>query len=59
MILIPASANIHRVIGSVERRISTMKQRLVGIKKANIEIGLFNIKAAVKLLIYQHRICKH
>ena len=57
--LIPAPANDHRAIGLVERLISTIKQRLACIKEANKELNSFTIKAALKSIIYQLRICKH
>ena len=57
--LIPAPANDHRAIGLVERLIGTIKQRLVCIKDANKEVNTFTIKAALKSIIYQLRICKH
>ena len=57
--LIPAPANEHRAIGLVERLIGTIKQRLEYIKEANKEINSFTIKAALKSIIYQLRICKH
>ena len=43
----------------VERLISTIKQRLACIKEANKELNSFTIKAALKSIIYQLRICKH
>ena len=57
--LIPAPANDHRAIGLVERLIGTIKQRLACIKEANKELNSFTIKAALKSIIYQLRICKH
>ena len=57
--LIPAPANDHRAIGLVERLISTIKQRLLCIKEANTELNSFTIKAALKSILYQVRICKH
>ena len=57
--LIPAPANDHRAIGLVERLIRTIKQRLACIKEAINELNLFTIKAALKSIIYQLRICKH
>ena len=57
--LIPAPANDHRAIGLVERLISTIKQRLGCIKEANKELNSFTLKAALKSIIYQLRICKH
>ena len=57
--LIPAQANDHRAIGLVERLIDTIKQRLACIKEANKELNSFTIKAALKSIIYQLRICKH
>ena len=57
--LIPAPANDHRAIGLVEKLISTIKQRLTCIKEANKELNSFTIKAALKSIIYQLRICKH
>ena len=57
--LIPAPANDHLAIGLVERLISTIKQRLACIKEANKELNSFTIKAALKSIIYQLRICKH
>ena len=57
--LIPAPANDHRAIGLVERLISTIKQRLACIKEANKVLNSFTIKAALKSIIYQLRICKH
>ena len=57
--LIPAPANDHRAISLVERIISTIKQRLACIKEANKVINLITIKAALKSIIYQLRICKH
>ena len=56
--LIPAPANDHRAIGLVERFIGTIKQRLACIKDANKEVNSITIKAALKLIIYQLRICK-
>ena len=43
----------------MERLISTIKQRLACIKEANKEFNLCTIKAALKSIIYQLRICKH
>ena len=57
--LIPAPANDHRAIGLVERLIGTIKQRLACIKEANKKSNSFTIKAALKSIIYQLRICKH
>ena len=57
--LIPAPANDHRAISLVERLISTIKQRLACIKEANKELNSFTIKAALKLILNQLRICKH
>ena len=57
--LIPAPANDHRAIGSVESLICTIKQRLACTKEANKELISFTIKAALKLIIYQLCICKH
>ena len=57
--LIAAPANDHRAIGLVERLIGTIKQRLACIKDANKEVNSFTIKAALKSIIYQLRICKH
>ena len=57
--LIPAPANDHRAIGLVERLIGTIKQRLACIKEATKESSSFTIKAALKSIIYQLRICKH
>ena len=57
--LIPAPANDHRAISLVERLISTIKQRLACIKEANKELNSFTIKAALKSILYQLRICKH
>ena len=57
--LIPAPANDHCAIGLVERLIGTIKQRLACIKEANKELNSFTIKAALKSIIYQLRICKH
>ena len=57
--LIPAPANDHRAIGLVERLIGTIKQRLACIKDASKEVNTFTIKAALKSIIYQLRICKH
>ena len=57
--LIPAPANDHRAIGLVERLFGTIKQRLACIKEANKELNSFIIKAALKSIIYQLRICKH
>ena len=57
--LIPAPANDHRAIGLVERLIGTIKQRSACIKEANKELNSFTIKAALKSIIYQLRICKH
>ena len=57
--LIPAPANDHRAIRLVERLIGTIKQRLACIKEANKELNSFTIKAALKSIIYQLRICKH
>ena len=54
----PAPTNDHRAIGLVERLISTIKQRLACIKEANKELNSFTIKAALKSIIYQLRICK-
>ena len=59
IILIPAPANDHRSIGLVERLISTIKQRLACIKESNKELNSITIKAALKSIIYQLRICKH
>ena len=57
--LIPAPANDHRAVGLVERLISTIKQHLACIKEANKELNSFTIKAALKSILYQLRICKH
>ena len=57
--LIPTPANDHRAIGLVERLFGTTKQRLACIKEANKELNSFTIKAALKSIIYQLRICKH
>ena len=56
--LIPAPVNDHRVKGLVERLISTIEQRLACIKAIE-QLNWFTIKAALKLTIYQLRICKH
>ena len=57
--LIPAPANDHRAIGLVETLIGTIKRRLACIKEANKELNSFTIKAALKSIIHQLRICKH
>ena len=57
--LIPAPANDHPAIGLVERSNSTIKQCLACIKEANKELNSVTIKAALKSIIYQLRICKH
>ena len=57
--IIPAPANDHRAIGIVERLIGTIKQRLACIKEANKELNSFTVKAALKSIIYQLRICEH
>ena len=59
IILISAPENNLGAIGLVERLISTIKQRLACIKEANKELNSFNIKAALKSIIYQLRICIH
>ena len=56
--LLPAPVNDHRAIGLVERLISTIKQSLACIREANKELNSFTIKAALKSIIYQLRICK-
>ena len=43
----------------MERLINTIKQRLARIKEANKELNSFTIKAALKSIIYQLRICKY
>ena len=57
--LIPAPVNDNRAVGLVERLIGTIKQRLACIKDANKELNSFAIKAALKSILYQLRICKH
>ena len=56
--LVPAPANDHRAIGLLERLISTIRRRLECIKEANKELNSFTIKAALKSILYQLRICK-
>ena len=43
----------------MERLISTIKQRLECIKDANKELNSFNIKTALKSILYQLLICKY
>ena len=57
--LIRAPANDHRPIVLVERLVSTIKQRLSCIKKANKELNSFTMIAALKSVIHLLRICKH
>ena len=55
--IITAPANDHRAIGLVERLIQTIKRRL-SCMKLDHRNNTFTIKAAIKAIVYQLRICK-
>ena len=50
--------NDHRAIGLVERLIQTIKNRLACIKGEKLPTHAFHVKHALKIIIYQLRICK-
>ena len=56
--LIPAPEIYCRAISLVERLISTVNQRLACIREANTETNFLILRAALKTIIYQLRICK-
>ena len=56
--IIEAPVNDHRAIGSVERLIQTIKNRLACIKEEKLSTHAFHVKHALKIIIHQLRICK-
>ena len=56
--IIEAPVNDHRAIGLVERLIQTIKNRLACIKEEKLSTHAFHVKHALKIIIYQLRICK-
>ena len=57
--LIPVRANDHWEIGLVERLIRITKQVLACIKKADKKSKSSTLKAALKFILYDLRICEH